>query len=77
MTYEFFFHHKCFTALLPQHTLQKFDVLDRELEDLGLAQLLVEWMRWKQPSQLGKRPAHMLLAESFPRRHVQTPSNHV
>ena len=60
------FHNSFANNVLPQHPLQKFDVLDRELEDLGLAQLLVQWMRWKQPTQLGERAAHVLLAEPFP-----------
>ena len=51
---------------MPQHPLQKFDVLDRELEDLRLAQLLVQRMRRQQPPQLGEGPAHMLLTESLP-----------
>ena len=51
---------------MPQHPLQKFDVLDRELEDLRLAQLLVQRMCRQQPPQLGEGPAHMLLTESLP-----------
>ena len=43
-----------------EHSLQQFDVLDGQLEDLTFAQLFVGRVRRQQTSQVGKSAAHVL-----------------
>ncbi len=55
-----------FVLLLPpQHALQEPDVLDGELEDLALAELLVQRVGREEAAQLGEGAAHVLLAEAL------------
>ncbi len=49
----------------PEHALQKADVLNGQLQNLALAQLLVQGVGGEQSAELGERAAHVLLTETL------------